>query len=81
MLKITFRVDSISLHYEAITYSFQAFIGEIGGVAKAMMLVGGTITSYITHSFFMSDVLKELFLVKQSVDNDEKDEDSAGSDS
>jgi len=43
---------------------------------KALMLVGGTISRYIAEGFFMSDVLKELFLVKQSVVKMKKEEDS-----
>jgi len=61
------RLDSITNTVIRKSYSIETFFSEIGGFAKTLSFICGTLALAITRKTFMLDILQHLFKVKQPV--------------
>jgi hypothetical protein len=50
--------------YERNVYALLDFLGDIGGLQSALLLVGVVLFQYITRKFLLSALFKELYQIK-----------------
>lgn len=62
-----FRADKIRNRVSISSYSLETFFTEIGGLAKTLSFICGTLALVITRKTFMLEILQNLFKVRRPI--------------
>jgi len=55
------RFDSNYDIYERKIYSILDLLGDIGGLAESIYIIGSILVSFVAHRFFISSILKNIY--------------------
>ena len=59
--------------YNRQVYSILPMLGDIGGLQQSLYLIGYMVVAYFSHRIFISSILKRIYQIKKSIQDNEKE--------